>query len=318
MTNKKALIGYTGFVGSNLKKQFEFDDLFNSTNINEIKGRNYDLVICAGIQGSMWLANRDPLADLKSIKNLLDILKTIKTKQFVLISTISVYKNPINVFEDDFTPENYLGYGKNRFFAENFIKNVFENYLIVRLPNLFGLGLKKNFIYDLLNRAPNFIEKDIYNGFKNLLSISENNLLSKAYNYDKKYKRYILNYILHNQETEELVKILDKHNISSLNFTHSESEFQFYYLNNLWKDITVGLDNNIMNLNLATEPIKAKEIAKEFFKIDFHNIKDEPPIKYNMKTKSAHLFGKSDVYLYSKKDIFKYLTNFFYDFGIVY
>ena len=115
MINKNALIGYTGFVGSNLKKQFQFDDLFNSTNIQEIEGRNYDLVICAGIQGSMWLANHDPIADLKSIKNLLDILKTINTKQFVLISTISVYKNPINVFEDDFIPENYLDYGKNRF-----------------------------------------------------------------------------------------------------------------------------------------------------------------------------------------------------------
>ena len=317
MRKKKALIGCTGFVGSNLKKQFQFDDLFNSVNIQEITGRNYDLVICAGIQGSMWLANHDPVADLKSITNLLDVITTIKTKQFVLISTIAIYKTPINVFEDNFTPENHLSYGKNRFDAEIFVRNEFANHLIVRLPNLFGKGIKKNFIYDLLNRAPNFIEKHIYTEVKHLLSLSENNSLLRAYCYDEINERYILNNALHNQETEELEKILEKHNISSLDLTHSESEFQFYYLSNLWKDISVGLDNKLMSLNLATEPVKAREIAKEFFDTDFHNIKEEPPIIYNMKTNFAHLFGKSGEYLYSKEDVFNCLAEFFYEFGII-
>jgi len=33
---KNALIGYTGFVGTNLMKQFKFDFLFNRKNINKI------------------------------------------------------------------------------------------------------------------------------------------------------------------------------------------------------------------------------------------------------------------------------------------
>lgn len=36
----KALIGYTGFVGTTLMKQTQFDDFYRSTNINDIKGKN--------------------------------------------------------------------------------------------------------------------------------------------------------------------------------------------------------------------------------------------------------------------------------------
>ena len=36
---KKALIGYTGFVGSNLQTQIKFDDFYNSKNIQDIKTR---------------------------------------------------------------------------------------------------------------------------------------------------------------------------------------------------------------------------------------------------------------------------------------
>jgi hypothetical protein len=44
----KALIGYTGFVGTTLMKQTQFDDFYRSTNISDIKGKKFDLVVCAG------------------------------------------------------------------------------------------------------------------------------------------------------------------------------------------------------------------------------------------------------------------------------
>jgi hypothetical protein len=34
-----ALIGYTGFIGSNLARQFDFDDFYNSKNIDDIAGK---------------------------------------------------------------------------------------------------------------------------------------------------------------------------------------------------------------------------------------------------------------------------------------
>ena len=42
---KKALIGYTGFVGSNLQAQIKFDDFYNSKNIQDIKDKEYDVVV---------------------------------------------------------------------------------------------------------------------------------------------------------------------------------------------------------------------------------------------------------------------------------
>ena len=61
-----ALIGYTGFVGGNLLRQFAFTDLYNSTNIETIAGRAYDLIVCAGAPGVMWKANKEPALDEQS------------------------------------------------------------------------------------------------------------------------------------------------------------------------------------------------------------------------------------------------------------
>ena len=47
---KIALIGYTGFVGSNLLSQYDFTDRYNSKNIQDIHGKDYDLCLCAGVR----------------------------------------------------------------------------------------------------------------------------------------------------------------------------------------------------------------------------------------------------------------------------
>ena len=62
-----ALIGYTGFVGGNLMRQQHFDAWYNSTNIHTIDGKNYSLVVCAGVPAAKWIANREPVQDLSLI-----------------------------------------------------------------------------------------------------------------------------------------------------------------------------------------------------------------------------------------------------------
>lgn len=44
---KSALIGSTGFVGSTLLSQREFDFCYHSTDIADIDNKEFDLVICA-------------------------------------------------------------------------------------------------------------------------------------------------------------------------------------------------------------------------------------------------------------------------------
>lgn len=149
---RTALIGYTGFVGGNLNSQYKFTDLYNSKNIQEMKNNEYDFVVCAGVSAVKWIANKEPEKDLASIKVLEEVLETIRTKHFILISTIDVYPTAQGKDEDfDCSSIKTHPYGTHRQQFEMFCTQYFDNCTVVRLPGLFGDGLKKNIIYDLLN-----------------------------------------------------------------------------------------------------------------------------------------------------------------------
>lgn len=150
--NNIALIGYTGFVGSILLKQTHFTDFYRSGTISEIDGRDFGLVVCSAAPAQKWLANRDPVTDRQNIDSLISHLKTITCNTFVLISTVDVFKSPIDVDEDTPVDEEGLhAYGLHRRLLEKFVEGHFPNHLIVRLPGLVGPGLRKNVIFDFLN-----------------------------------------------------------------------------------------------------------------------------------------------------------------------
>ncbi len=151
--SKTCLIGYTGYVGTNLDLKYNFTHKYNSKNIHEIQNDTYDLVICAGISATKWWSNLHEKEDLDNIMSLLNNLKSVKTKKFILISTIDVYNNINDGNEDTLIDPNNMPYGKNRHYVETFIKETFDNYNIIRLPGLFGFGLKKNIIYDYLHNS---------------------------------------------------------------------------------------------------------------------------------------------------------------------
>ena len=48
------LIGHTGFVGSNLLAKQNFDSICRSTDIETIRGRDLDHVVCSGVQAMKW------------------------------------------------------------------------------------------------------------------------------------------------------------------------------------------------------------------------------------------------------------------------
>lgn len=147
-----ALIGYTGFIGSNLKNDSLFDEFYNSQNIKNIEGKKYDLIVSCGNSSTKWEVNQNPEKDLANIQQFIESIKKVKANKFVLISTIDVYENPDGVNEDSECGNLEKNqYGKNRLYLENFIKNHFKNYLIVRLPIVYGPNFKKNIIYDALN-----------------------------------------------------------------------------------------------------------------------------------------------------------------------
>ncbi len=150
---KYGLIGHTGFIGTTLKKQYQFDAFYNSSNIETIQDNEFDLLVCAGAQAKKWMANKYPEKDRQSIQGLIKSLSKVSCKNFILISTVDVFKDPHGVNElSEINIDNLHPYGLNRRELEIFVEAKFSNTLIVRLPGLIGPGLKKNIIYDLHNR----------------------------------------------------------------------------------------------------------------------------------------------------------------------
>ncbi|MBI3465256.1 MAG: NAD(P)-dependent oxidoreductase [Planctomycetes bacterium] len=146
-----ALIGHTGFVGQNLASQRAFGDCFNSRNISSICGRSYDLVVCCGVRAEKWKANQEPAADWAGIQALIECLQTVEAQQFILISTVDIYAAPVDVDEDSPPDlERATPYGRHRYWLEQWVEERFPT-LTVRLPGLFGPGLKKNVVYDLVH-----------------------------------------------------------------------------------------------------------------------------------------------------------------------
>ena len=147
-----ALIGYTGFVGSALASAMTGAERYNSKNIEDIRGRSFGVVVIAAAPGAKWYANAHPKEDWRAINQVWEAVSTVTATLVVLISTVDVYLNRIGVDENTPTTTRYLSaYGINRLVFEMYLQNRFGDRLsILRLPALFGPGLKKNALYDLM------------------------------------------------------------------------------------------------------------------------------------------------------------------------
>lgn len=147
-----ALIGHSGYVGSTLNKQAAFGATYRSSNIGLIDGKKFDTIVCAAAPAQKWVANREPLADRQNIESLIAHLQTVSCNTFILISTVDVFKEPMNIDEATLVDETALHpYGLHRRLLEKFVESHFPNQLVVRLPGLVGPGLRKNVIFDFLN-----------------------------------------------------------------------------------------------------------------------------------------------------------------------
>jgi nucleoside-diphosphate-sugar epimerase len=148
-----AVIGCTGFVGGTLCRQADVTGAYHSRNIEEIRGREFDTIVCAGAPGAKWKANQNPEADLANILRLIENLRAARANQFVLISTVDVYRTPWRVDEETSIDRDTVEpYGKYRYLLELHVREIFPHATVIRLPGLFGTGLRKNFIFDLLNQ----------------------------------------------------------------------------------------------------------------------------------------------------------------------
>ncbi len=150
----RALIGITGFVGGNLQQQMAFDAGFHSRNIDTMAGGDYSLVVCAGAPAEKWRANQAPEADQASLARLTAALEQVQADRVVLVSTVDVYPSPVAVDEaTPIDPASGQPYGRHRLALERFVQQRFQT-TVLRLPGLYGPGIKKNVIFDVLHGRP--------------------------------------------------------------------------------------------------------------------------------------------------------------------
>lgn len=244
-----ALIGHTGFVGGNLRRQASFAELYSSSNIESIRGRSFELLVCSGARAEKWKANAEPEADKQNLGRLTACLREVQADHVVVISTVDVYPHPIEVDEDT-TIE--LGaatpYGRHRRELELFLQDRFDT-TTLRLPALFGPGLKKNVVYDFL----------------------------------------------HQNQLEAICP---------------DGVFQFYSVEGLWKDIGKAREHGIKLLNVSTEPMSVRRIAREAFGFEFDNPVATRAARYDMRSKYDMLFGGGGGYLYRADEVLSDLRGY--------
>lgn len=302
---RSALIGYTGFVGGNLALQYEFSDKYNSKNINEIVGQSYDFCVCAGVKAQKWVANQNPEQDWNDIQSLINLLQQATISRFVLISTVDVYPHPVDVNEDSIIDLAELpAYGLNRLKLEEWVKTHYTDYLIIRLPGLFGQNIKKNFIHDILFPIPALFNESFYNNLKDRMNEDDFSII------EKNYPQVGVNYVWNNDDKANVKSTLDKYDVSSLMFTDSDDVFQYYALSDLRKHIELCFKNDIRVINLVSEPMSADELYYFLFNKQFKNSLSRPKQYYNLKTMYAHVFGGENGYINSKQMMFVQIKRF--------
>lgn len=284
--------------------QGNFEKKFNSKNIRDAFNLNPDLCVHAGVKAQKFVSNKNPYEDLKHIHKTIENIQNINPKKLVLISTIDVLDQKQDVDEDYLIDSNKLmAYGKNRRYLEEWVIENIQDYHIVRLPALYGKNLKKNFLYDLLHPIPTMLSNELYSRYSEPIIVSQS--------YEKKENNfYYLKKDLSALDQQNLLIAFKDQNFSSLNFTDSRAEFQFYPLSRLSQDLSRIIEYNIPCIQLVTEPIKASEIYNFLFNSSFVNEVSNNYPKYNLKTRYSILWNRLDGYLMTSDEVLKDVQSF--------
>jgi glycine/D-amino acid oxidase-like deaminating enzyme len=137
VVGRRALIG-RGFVGSNLDQPGRFTDRYHSKNVHEMRG-HYQQIVIAAPSAEKWKANMQPGTDFDQVEAITLALKNCTADDVVLCSTIDVHGD--------------TKYGLHRKQLETAVRILFPGVArIVRLPALYGPGLKKNALFDILRK----------------------------------------------------------------------------------------------------------------------------------------------------------------------
>jgi len=140
-----AILGANGFVGSaiclELEKQNKQFKKITRANYTEFKDEKFDIIINSTMPSKRFWARQNPELDYEeTVLKTKNILSDFKFNKIIQISSISS------------RCQLHTVYGKNKKKAEDLVKDS-KKYLIVRLAPLYGKGLTKGVLIDMLNNT---------------------------------------------------------------------------------------------------------------------------------------------------------------------
>lgn len=298
------LVGSTGFVGGNLLAKHTFAAECHSSDITAQYGTRPDLCVYAGVPAAMFLANADPEADLAVMCAARENIRQIAPKRLVLISSIAVLADSRGVYEDSPAQDTEAlpAYGKNRLQLERWVREDFPDALIVRLPALYGAGIRKNFLFDLHTITPAMLRPEKYSELA-----AKSPLVKSAYTLaDNGFYK-----LTGTADPAALRAFFAANDFNALAFTDARSRYQFYNLGRLWSDMEAARAADVKLLHLCTPPVSAAEVYTAVTgKADWHNELPKPPFDYDLRSRHAALLGGSGDYLCTKQQELDDITRF--------
>lgn len=309
---RNALIGGTGFVGGNLRLARSFSELYNSSNIASSAGQSFDMVICAAAPGSMIEANRAPERDAARVDEIMGHLSRLKAGRLVLISSIAVLADFGNGQDEETRNfEEARAYGRNRRRLEAFCAAEFDRPLILRLPALFGQGLRKNMLFDLMNPAPSMLTSARREALASAVMPETAGRLMSFYSFDQITGMWHLDRAAFDAAPDRprLDAAIKASGLEALSFTNPASQFQFFDLSLLSEVIDMALGAELPLLHLAPHPLGAQEVVTA---LRGRPMPDSigPVHLENMQTRHAELFGQNGRYIADAGQVLDRLRRF--------
>lgn len=257
-------------------------------------------------------ANRAPERDAATIDQIITHLSNLTAGRVILISTIATLKN-FGHGQDEGTEafETETAYGRNRRRLEAFCEEHFEDHLVLRLPALFGHGLRKNMLFDLMNPAPSMLTDDRRDQMSGALTGEVWGALDAMYHRDGATSMWHLDRTTLDAspmrariETE-----IEASGFEALRFTNPASTFQFFDLSLLWEVAGRATAAGLETLHLAPEPLLADRMVTALrgapMKASQAKVHNE-----DMRTRHAGLFGREDGYIAGADDVLGRLRQF--------
>ena len=235
-----------GYLGKYFKKNLKIKNTYNSKNIKQISNKKFNTVYLVAPSSSKFQANAQKTKDSQNLKSLISILMTIKCRKIICISTVDVFNDKNSNEKSKIERHKLSPYGFNRLKLINFIKKKFKNYLIIKLPSLFGSDEKKGFFFDLINSnnikfynkktklqwyyTPKLLE-DIQKISK--LNINDINLLSEPISCGQLSKNLYLKKSFNNSTKILSYNIKSIHNYRNKRYSYKKNEIISYMKNYL-------------------------------------------------------------------------------------